>query len=100
MQLRGRLRKLKFRIGVNGNPAYDALKNSPSCRIWSEDPYNCFEEYFVVVEFEDFGATPFNPEDFAADPRDASVGGDQLRDLGSAETSADPDDEREDPEGS
>ncbi|MEN6549899.1 MAG: hypothetical protein ABFE07_27975 [Armatimonadia bacterium] len=90
MQLRGRLRKLKFRIGLGGNPAYDALKNSASCCIWSEDTYNCFEEYFVVVEFEDFGRTPFNPADYTSDPRD----------QGSAETSREPAEGGGEPEGS
>lgn len=73
---RGRSRTLKFRIGTHGNPAYDALKNLDgiALNILKEQEFNCFEEYYIIVNFEEFGATPFNPDAHGPmDPRDAET---------------------------
>jgi len=73
VNLRGRFRSLKFRIGAHGNPAYDALKSQDglSVTVLRETENWSFEECFRVVDFEEFGATRFDPDAFGGtDPRD------------------------------
>jgi hypothetical protein len=57
----GRKRCLKFRIGPQGNIAYEALLDDPLCKVIKEQVYNSFEELFVAVWFEDMNIELFDP---------------------------------------
>ena len=63
MTFMGRKRVIKFRVGQDGNPAYEALLNSPFTDVIKEHVFNSFEELFVTVWFYDKGPKPFSPHD-------------------------------------
>jgi hypothetical protein len=64
MRLRGNQRCLKFRIGANGNVAYEALLSDPFCEVTKEHIYNSYEEVFLLVWFIDFGQEKFDPNKY------------------------------------
>ena len=63
MPYQGLKRAIKFRIGQEGNVAYEALLNDPLVNVIKEHIYNSFEELFVTVWFYDRNDPPFNPYD-------------------------------------
>jgi hypothetical protein len=64
MRMLGRKRCLKFRVGANGSAAYEALIDNPLCKVINQVTYNSFEEFFIVVWFEDMNMEPFDPGKF------------------------------------
>ena len=62
----------KFKIGTDGNPAYEALINSPLVRVTSQDSFTNYGDYYLVVHYQDMGY----------EPEEGLDGGDESSDSG------------------